>query len=69
MKLLYKDYELPSIFLYENGYLTHTNDYDDKKTTNDNVTYVKAEDNHGYFFEADVLSKINDNKDNIFDFN
>ena len=76
MKLYYKDYELPSYQINDNGYLLPW----DEGTTiyvNERFNYysneisdfvIKAEDNDMYFREADILSKINENSNKYFDF-
>jgi len=78
MKLYYKDYELPSFQINDNGYFLPWDDsldyyinnrFKDLVYKNEISDYViKAEDNDQYFNEADILSKINLNEDGYFDF-
>lgn len=73
MKLLYKDYEYPSLFLDSNGYIMEVNNnvqenYWGNISHYDGIKYIKSEDNICYFEEADIVSQINDNENNYFDF-
>lgn len=76
MKLIYRDYEYPSIYLRETGYITFEfdNQFDNeycfgKFSEYDDIKYIKSKDNINYFEEADILTKINLNEDHFFDFN
>ena len=74
MKLIYKNYEEPTIFLNENGYLTQFQTFIPENSWGevsnyDNIKYVKTEHNTAYFSEAEALTKINNNTENYFDFN
>lgn len=76
MKLYYKDYELPSYQINDNGYLLPwndaLNDYVNRRfdyySNEISDVVIKAEDNDQYFHEADILSKINENEEGYFDF-
>lgn len=76
MIIKYRDYEYPNIILAENGYLTplFQNDPEtlkniEKWRTEQNGVVVLQKGIEPYFHEADILSKINENKDGYFDFN
>lgn len=78
MNIVYRDYEYPTILLPENGYFEEMFDNDtslfDMYSFNneisciDNIKYIKPENTICYFHEANILSKINQNEDNYFDF-
>lgn len=76
MKLYYKDYELPSYQINDNGYLLPwddaLNDYVNRKfnyyANEISDIVIKAEDNDMYFHEADILAKINENEEGYFNF-
>jgi len=72
MRLFYKDYELHSFALNENGYLVPfcPNFFKFPNYKNEISDYVvKPEDNFEYFSEANILTKVNLNEENYFDFN
>lgn len=79
MKLFYKDYEHPSFIFNSGGYLLPILNYDEtqmleraewKYEKSDIVDYfIKAENNIGYCDEANIITRINLNEDNYFDFN
>ena len=72
MELYYKDYELASFKINDNGYLLPFGGKDEslKYYKNEISDYVIApENNDAYFAEADILSQVNKNKEGYFDFN
>ena len=77
MKLYYKDYELPSFQVNDNGYLLPWDENINNYVLN-NLNYhsdtmsdviINTEDNDAYFMEANILSKINLNEEGYFNFN
>ena len=73
MKIYYKDYEFPSFELRENGYLMPKIKGGDEQLdpySNEVSNFIiKSENNSDYFDEANILTKINLNEENYFDFN
>lgn len=75
MEFFYKDYEYPSFGIRSNGYFI-PHDFinvfiSDKSIIKSNeVTdeYILPKDNVTYFGEANIITKINLNEDNYFDF-
>lgn len=76
MELLYKDYEYPSFVIREDGYLIPAymgllfgspDDHFYNENANELSNYVVYQ-NTTYFDEADIITKINSNEDNYFDF-
>ena len=74
MKLIYKDYLNPTIYLRESGYLCQLTEHDEKyvysklKENYDNIEYIPGKYNNPYFSEANTVIEINLNEDNYFDF-
>ena len=74
MDLFYKDYEHKSYKISANGgYLRFWEDLnlDKYKYYSNEISdfIVNEEDNDNYFDEANILTKINENKEGYFDFN
>lgn len=73
MNFFYKDYEYPSYKIRTNGYFYP---YDNNSMPNKNVIksneisdeYVLPKDNTPYCHEANIITKINLNEDNYFNF-
>lgn len=75
MEFFYKDYEYPSFKIRSNGYLMphdFINNFisDSSIIKSNEVTdeYILPKDNVTYFDEANIITKININEDNYFDF-
>lgn len=77
MKLFYKDYENPSFVFNNGGYLLPLPDENNLKVQEEYIHeqsnivdyFIKAENNICYCDEADIITDINLNENNYFDFN
>lgn len=75
MKFILKDYQKPSIYIPESGYLYPVVKIDEKSTYNHikthhaGIDYIPGEYNDMYFSEANTVIRINNNEDGYFDFN
>ena len=72
MNILYKDYENPSFVINDHGYFLPGNDLqiNEYNYANELSQYIiPSEHNISYCPEANIITKINLNKENYFDFN